>query len=85
MKGREGGLINPIGLLLLRELQVVFIAAGEAKAEKVRLILEGHSEAATLPAARVKSQADEATWVLDGPAASQLTISASSSLHSVEL
>ncbi|NXQ84974.1 6PGL phosphogluconolactonase, partial [Nyctibius grandis] len=52
---------------------VVFVATGEGKAAVLKRILEGDEEN-PLPAARVRPRPGRLRWLLDEPAARELTI-----------
>jgi 6-phosphogluconolactonase len=56
--------------LLTRARRILFLAAGEEKAEAVAQVLSGES---TLPAAKVTARARDVVWLIDKEAASQLT------------
>lgn len=59
---------------LNRAAVVLFLVTGNGKAERVRQILEPHSDAdRSLPAAKVSPESGRLVWMLDQPAAGQLT------------
>jgi 6-phosphogluconolactonase len=55
--------------LLTRARRILFLAAGEEKAEAVARVLSGESD---LPAARVTAHARDVVWLIDSAAASHL-------------
>lgn len=59
--------------ILNRGRQVLFLVAGEKKAEVVREILEGQPSVETYPAAGIRPAEGGVTWLLDAAAARLLT------------
>lgn len=59
---------------LNRAAVILFLATGNGKAERVRQVLEPQSDAdRSLPAAKVSPESGRLVWILDQPAAVQLT------------
>jgi 6-phosphogluconolactonase len=59
--------------ILNRARQVLFLVAGEKKAEVVREVLEDHPPVEKYPAAGIRLVNGKVTWLLDEPAARRLT------------
>ena len=54
--------------------QVMFLVAGEHKADAVRAVLQGHDDQHKLPAQLVRPEKGAVLWLVDGAAASQLQL-----------
>jgi 6-phosphogluconolactonase len=58
--------------VLTRAAEIVFLAAGAAKAAAVHAVLEGPADPDEVPAALIRPVDGRVTWLLDSPAASRL-------------
>jgi 6-phosphogluconolactonase len=71
--GRPADRVTLTPLVLNDARHIIFLVAGESKAQAVRAVLKGHADPEQIPASRIRPISGVVTWMLDRAAAKLLT------------